>query len=583
MKLRTCRNILSHTVTTLKAILFVSLTFLLITSQRVFAEDQQFKIDYNISYTVDERGETSVEQQANITNLRNDVIPTNYTFSAKQLKIYEVKAETNGKYTVPKVETKEDETFVSVTIANYSIGEGQQNKIKIIYKTKDIASKSGEIWNVYIPKIQIPDSTVLYNVKLSIPESFGKKIYLSPTPVIEDKQNNSNIYYFTKESFSLSGIIGAFGDYQPLNFKLKYHLKNLIFLPEIKEIALPPDIKEMQSVSYNTINPKPLKIRQDTDGNFIAYYIVAPFRDLNIEVTGTAKIYGKQINPDLGGNFEELPKDMIRKYTKKQKYWETDSPYIQKLANDLKDKNINVAKNAQKIYTFISNNLTYNFDALNKGLVERQGAEKALIQKGSWTCMEFTDLFIATARSMGIPAREINGYAFTFEERGKPISINLRSGDLLHSWAEFYDPFYGWVQIDPTWGTTSGIDYFTKLDNNHFAFVIKGKSSEYPYPAGTYRLTDDEKLIDVAVAQNIYDENFKPKIEVKKALNLNPVMLIKGMKKISIKNTGGVFVYNLNGKNIPVGGSLNVYLDKNDKEIEFQDVNGNNYNYILNF
>jgi hypothetical protein len=81
-----------------------------------------------------------------------------------------------------------------------------------------------------------------------------------------------------------------------------------------------------------------------------------------------------------------------------------------------------------------------------------------------------------------------------------PISINLKSGDLLHSWPEFYDPNFGWVAVDPTWGNTSKTDYFTKLDTNHFAFVIKGINSEYPLPAGMYRTDDSTKLIDISFA-----------------------------------------------------------------------------------
>ncbi|MBU0534947.1 transglutaminase family protein [Patescibacteria group bacterium] len=566
---------------TLKCI-FLSL-LLSVYTKLVFAESYQFTIDYNVSYIVSEDGVTNVDQKATITNLLNDVIPTTYTFTAKSMKIYDVSAVTNGKSSEVKLEEKNDDTLVSVNIKEYAIGQGRQNEIELKYKTQSIPSQSGKIWNIYIPKIQISETTSKYDIKLTIPASFGAKIYLSPTPTSEKSAGKTITYFFNKETFKSTGITAAFGEYQPVNFKLKYQLKNSFIIPLFKEIALPPDIKNVQGISYQSINPKPYKIKVDKDGNAIATYILSPLGKLEIEVIGTAKLFGKQIDSDYGRNFTEIPKDLIKKYTKAEKYWEVNSPYVQKLASQLKDEKLNVIKNAQKIYDFITNNLTYDYTASESGLIERKGAEVVLTQKGSWTCMEFTDLFIATARAMGIPAREMNGYAFVGNETNKPLSISFKGGDLLHSWAEFYDPYYGWIQIDPTWGTTSGIDYFTKLDTGHLTFVVKGINSSYPFSAGTYRFPDnkDGKLIDVAFSQSITEDNFKPKIEAKKVFNWNIIRAIVGQKKYKVTNIGNVFIYNLNGQTLAPGTSKNLYLDRNSKAITYENLGGATVVYPL--
>lgn len=566
---------------TLKCIFLLFLLFAY--TKPVLAESYQFTIDYNINYVVSEDGITNVDQKTTITNLLNDVIPTTYTFTAKSIKIYDVSAVTNRKSSEVKLEEKDDDTLVSVKISEYAIGQGRQNEIELKYKTKNIATQTGKIWNIYIPKIQISETTSKYDTKLTIPASFGAKIYLSPTPTSEKSADKTTTYFFNKETFKSTGITAAFGEYQPINFKLKYQLKNSFIIPLFKEIALPPDIKSVQGISYQSINPKPFKISVDTDGNVIATYVLSPLGKLEIEVIGTAKLFGKQVNPDFGKSFTEIPKDLIKKYTKAEKYWEVNSPYVQKLASQLKDEKLNVIGNAQKVYNFITNNLTYDYNASETGLVERKGAEAVLTQKGSWTCMEFTDLFIATARAMGIPAREINGYAFVGNETNKPLSISFKGGDLLHSWAEFYDPYYGWVQIDPTWGTTSGIDYFTKLDTGHLAFVVKGINSSYPFSAGTYRFADnkDGKLIDVAYSQSISEDNFKPKIEAKKVFNWNIIRAIMGQKKYKVTNTGNVFIYYLNGQSIAPETSKNLYFQKNLKEITYEDLGGNKIIYPL--
>lgn len=549
---------------------------------KTYAASEQFTIDYDISYNVQETGETLVTQNTTITNQANDVVPTTYSFSSKHTDMFDLAAQVNGKSVEAKKENKSDGTAINVPIINFAIGQGRQNKIILSYKTKDIAGRVGDIWNINIPKINIPDTTVLYNVRLAIPQKFGPKIYLSPTPVIEKTEDNSIAYYFTKESFNSKGITGSFGTFQALNFKLKYALENTMIIPALYEIALPPDIKDLQQIRYDQISPSPQNIKVDNDGNAIATFKMAPRQKLEVTVVGSARVSGRQINPDFGGKFSELPANLVKAYTGSQKYWEVNSQGIKDLAKSLKTPDENVTKNAQKVYEYITKNLTYNFDAIKQETVERKGALATLTQKGPWTCMEFTDLFVATTRAMGIPAREINGYAFTNEDSKKPVSISLKGGDLLHSWAEFYDPFYGWVQIDPTWGTTSGVDYFTKLDTNHFAFTIKGKSSEYPFPAGSYRYDDSEKLVEVDYSQTTNDNTFKPKLEIKKVFNFNIFQIVRGYSRYQVKNVGGVFVYKLaGGKILAPNQTTYVYLPKNDAVVKVTDSNGNESSFTL--
>jgi hypothetical protein len=75
--------------------------------------------------------------------------------------------------------------------------------------------------------------------------------------------------------------------------------------------------------------------------------------------------------------------------------------------------------------------------------------------------------------------------------------------DILHAWPEYYDKkTKRWIMVDPTWGsTTKGMDYFTTLDFSHIAFVIKGKDSEYPIPAGGYKFDKESKDVEVKFAQ----------------------------------------------------------------------------------
>ena len=124
-------------------------------------------------------------------------------------------------------------------------------------------------------------------------------------------------------------------------------------------------------------------------------------------------------------------------------------------------------------------NLTYDYAKAEKGN-DWKGSVYALKNPGSAICTEFTDLFIALSRAAGIPARELEGFAWTENPKLRPLSL---SGDVLHAWPEYWDKDKNlWIQIDPTWGNTTGsIDYFTKLDFNHIVLLFMGYRTPLRY------------------------------------------------------------------------------------------------------
>ncbi|HLD50912.1 hypothetical protein A3K34_02775 [candidate division WWE3 bacterium RIFOXYC1_FULL_40_10] len=553
--------------------LYFVFSVILLSHIQVAAFEAQFATEYLVDFSIQQNGETQVNQQINITNLKDDVIATSYSFTIKYFEIFDVSAQANGNKATPKVETSGNETTIVVNIDDYVIGKGRQNKIELTYKTLDIATKVGEVWNINIPKTQLNNDTSSYNVTLEVKESLGPKIFISPVPDTEKSSDGNHVFNFTKESLRNTGISASFGSYQVLNFKLKYQISNPNYFYANYEVALPPDIKMLQQVKYSTITPSPNSIKLDEDGNAIATFRLKPKQKLQIELNGAARLTGRQINPAFGGKFESLPNTLIEKYTKAQKYWESDSKEIKAISNKIIDTNLNVSQNAQKAYDYVTETLSYNFDALKENFIEREGAVAAANNKKPFTCMEFTDLFVALARSMGIPAREINGYAINSGETTKPVSIQLKNGDLLHSWAEYYDPFYGWVQVDPTWGNTSGIDYFTKLDTNHLAFVVKGIDSEYPYPAGSYRFSDEGKLVEVDYALQGSQTPFDTSLEFKKSLSLNLIKIINGNQKYEVENSGETFVYDIDktGLNLAPKQKATIWINNTVKGVSYKD------------
>lgn len=551
---------------------FVGILFPL---NKTFADDQ-FDTSYHIIYEINEGGVTTVKQDIKIENKMADVLATTYSVTVREMDIYDVSGyDTKGALDINiRRDTEQNSIILSTDLNEKIIGKGRANELTITYKTKDLANKVGNIWNINLPKTANLKDVKSYEIEVRVPNVFGPKIFISPSPKETQDEGIYNIYKYSKEELSGETVTAAFGSNQTLNFKLNYHLENATMLPNRQEIALPPNIKGQQEIYYEKITPRPEKIRRDEDGNIMAIYKINPNSTLQIELRGSGKVLGRQINPAFGGKMDKISQSLIDKYTKEQKYWEISDPQIQKVARELFDPEKNVSENAQKAYEYVTENLDYNHEVEGDEYVVRNGALKALTQDKEWACMEFTDLFIALTRAMGIPSRELNGYAFTNMEEIAPISIDLNSGDLLHAWAEFYDPNFGWVPVDPTWGNTSGIDYFTKLDTNHLAFVIKGIESEYPFPAGSYRINPNDKQVNVDFAEQKRD--FTPQVKVEKKFSWNLIKFIQGKRKYKLTHLEGPVLENLNGMNIDLlpFQSRSIYIDKDAKEVFYLDYNG---------
>lgn len=102
-----------------------------------------------------------------------------------------------------------------------------------------------------------------------------------------------------------------------------------------------------------------------------------------------------------------------------------------------KGKKTNLEK-ARAIYDWIVENMYRDPNVKGCGMGD---VEKLLITMGG-KCADIHSVFVALARASGVPAREIWGIRIP---KGK-------SGDMTkaqHCWAEFYNPGYGWVVVDP--------------------------------------------------------------------------------------------------------------------------------------
>jgi len=195
------------------------------------------------------------------------------------------------------------------------------------------------------------------------------------------------------------------------------------------------------------------RIIEDSYGNIYAWWsnvVIGPKETFHAEIHYSTLSFSVQYNVDPA--FVE-PYDadstVYERYTLPEKYVECDHSYIISTArtivagipeNDYHDM-------AREIYEFVVNYLTYSLQT------EERGALWALENRRG-DCSEYSYLFVALCRAVGIPARVQAGFAFS------SYTEETENG---HMWAEYYLEGYGWIPVDASW------EFFDRIDAKHFS------------------------------------------------------------------------------------------------------------------
>lgn len=464
----------------MKKILAIVILFILfvVFAQLVYAQEENFSVSNDITYTISQSGNAHAVFKIDLTNTTSQYYVSSYKVTVGFENLKNVSAFDSEGPITPTVIKTENGYSIDVSFNKPVVGIGNTLSFTISFDTPDIAQNIGKVWEVNIPGVANQNDFSSFNMHVRVPTSFGNPSYIKPQFT---KLLTSDSLDFSKEELQKAGISIGFGDNQTYGFSLMYHLKNKNLFPIKTEIAIPPSTN-YQDIFIHTITPKPSSVVQDENGNWLAQFFLLPAEVKDVVVKGKAKLF---LYPKKRVESEEN----LAKYLKELPYWQTKDVEIKKLANDL--------KTPYAIYQYVVKSLTYDYSRVTEGK-SRVGALGVLKNPSSAVCLEFTDLFIALARASGIPAREVDGFAFTENSKQRPLSLVK---DILHAWPEYYDrQLQSWIMVDPTWGnTTGGVDYFNLLDFDHIAFVIKGLNSSYPVPAGGYKLQGNEDVKDVEV------------------------------------------------------------------------------------
>lgn len=127
-------------------------------------------------------------------------------------------------------------------------------------------------------------------------------------------------------------------------------------------------------------------------------------------------------------------------------------PQIKTIAEKLAKESSGIVDYARKAYDYVGDNFKY-FDP-GTGLHPLN----QILREGGGDCGNYASVFVSLLRCRGIPARHL---------------VGRRPDGSFHIWADFYMEKYGWIPVDPTFGSGNArADFFGKVIVGNPAVIL---------------------------------------------------------------------------------------------------------------
>jgi len=186
-----------------------------------------------------------------------------------------------------------------------------------------------------------------------------------------------------------------------------------------------------------------------------------------------------------------------------------------------------------KLANWVSENINYKLNSLTTNVAQ---PASWVLQNKQGVCDEMTTLFVAMARSLGIPARFVSGISYTED---KDVIAAVGKNWAGHGWAEVYFPEVGWVGFDITF------DEYGYIDVTHIklreSFDPDEPATKFGWLADKVNMETQPLDLDVKIKQegNIVPEEILLEQEITAPeVDFGSYNLVKGV----LKNTANYYV-----------------------------------------
>ena len=171
----------------------------------------------------------------------------------------------------------------------------------------------------------------------------------------------------------------------------------------------------------------PVRSYRDGFGNHVHYFNHVPPHG-RVEVVAESVVGTSAGLPDLDDG--EFPDDFLQFRGPVQ-----EAPGVRALARRFRDGSVE-----QRLEGLVRHiNLEFEYQPHTTTVFT---AVDEVMRRRTGVCQDFAHLFIAVARSMGLPARYVSGYIHS--------GVGRVGEGASHAWAEVLVPGTGWVGYDPT-------------------------------------------------------------------------------------------------------------------------------------
>ncbi len=188
----------------------------------------------------------------------------------------------------------------------------------------------------------------------------------------------------------------------------------------------------------------------------------------------------KKIRTKIPFPLQDIPEEYVQ-YTKPSALIDSDNAY----------------QVVFKLFDFVKSNVDYDLSC-----AERIEKASGVLENKKGTCDEFTNLFVALVRALGIPAQYISGISYS--------NLPQLKGFNWHAWARVYFPDYGWIDVDPTYGEFNSIDASHVLLN--YGLSGNESSTRYEWTGRNINLVASSLEMKADVTEQI--GNVKPLLDL---------------------------------------------------------------------
>jgi transglutaminase-like putative cysteine protease len=193
-----------------------------------------------------------------------------------------------------------------------------------------------------------------------------------------------------------------------------------------------------------------LREGRDGYGNIIhMLYVDRPVETLKVSVIG------RVLTEDRAGVVGHPPGDLPPQVFLRETLLTHVTSPLRELAAALDTQGGATIDKLHRLAHAIHSRMTFDVDRSDAGTTAAEA-----FSTGHGVCQDFAHIFIAVARTAGIPARYVSGHLFRRD--------GAAFQEASHAWAEAYVEDLGWVAFDPTNGISAddayvrvaaGIDY----------------------------------------------------------------------------------------------------------------------------